>query len=138
MEPPLLDESGGKSISFAELLLLSAPNMRAALVKARGRVVGFVLFMTKAGAGEISIGCGNSLSGVRVRVSLGGECKEVDANDNSRSEERKSSISSCERIECSVRFRDGAGGALRYCLEDGTKKAISVCESMCLFCFLWL
>lgn len=70
-------------------LLRSCPNMRGPLVKARGRMYGFI--GGAGGAGDMSIGLGYSLSGVSVTGSRGGEFNETfEANESSRSDERSS------------------------------------------------
>ena len=82
------------------LLLISLPNKRPALVDARGRDCGLELPLADnresvvfgGGAGEMSIG---SQSGMKSRSFRGGELSEtLDAKESSRSDERKSSISS--------------------------------------------
>lgn len=85
----------------ARSLLTSRPKSRAELVNALGRpVLGFAseLFegYTRVGAGDISIGTGDSWG--NWRQSRGGEFNDmVDANDSSKSEDRNSSTSSCAR-----------------------------------------
>jgi hypothetical protein len=90
-----LDSEGLGVTLFAR----SAPNVRAALVKARGlRGLGACTSVggrVKTGAGEISIGSQSSFPDGRVMVWRGGELRDtVEAKDSSRSEERKSSTSS--------------------------------------------
>lgn len=115
IELPWIDGDGCNSGVEFKQLLMSFPKRRAALVKARGRPLDL-----GGGAGEISIGSAYSYSGVRVIESLGGEFNEtLEAKDNSRSEERKSSTSSRGREVASapVRFRTSATGALKNLSE---------------------
>lgn len=87
----------------------------------------------------MSIGSAYSYSGVRETGSLGGEFSDtVDANDSSRSEERKSSTSSRGREAASARFRTSAIGALKNLSEVGPKKGMSTSDGGFLFCFLFL
>jgi hypothetical protein len=97
------------------VLLTSFPNMRAAEVKALGRACGTDFVDLEGGAGEISIGFGYSLSsGVKGRVSRGGELMDTfDANESSKSEERNSSTSSRGRALLCRRTFTCAIGALR-------------------------
>lgn len=125
-ESALSAEVGATNVVVeAVLLLTSLPNIRAAVVNARGRPSGRGLSLTNGlakadlGAGEMSMASAYSLSGVRAMGSRGGEFSETfEANESSRSEERNSSISSCCRGRRSGRLRKGAEGALRNCVED--------------------
>lgn len=110
VEPALRDGGGPACI---DSLLRSCPNMREPLVKARGRMLGFI-----GGAGDISIGLGYSLSGVRVTVSRGGEFKETfEANESSRSDER----SSTSWLGWTWCLWECTGAALRYCVGSVKK-----------------
>ena len=103
----------GLGNSGLQLLLISFPNSRAPLVKARGLLLRDfnLLDGLTGGAGEISIGTQSEGKETRSR---GGEFKEtLEAKEISRSEDRTSSTISLFRINRWLILRDGANGGLR-------------------------
>jgi hypothetical protein len=73
----------------------------------------------RGGAGEISMGSHSSFAVMRLMVWRGGELRDtVEAKDNSRSEERKSSTSSRGCWWCMLAMFESTGGAERNWAED--------------------
>ena len=95
-------------------MLTSRPKVRAPLVNARGRLLGFA---ASSSFGRASVNTGlarvgdtsmRSLFGVWIVETCGGEWSDmVEANDNSRSDDKNSSTSSRGRWN---RLREGAAG----------------------------
>lgn len=137
-EPPTFGIGGKEGIGEAPLLM-SRPNVRAPLVRARGRV--FVLELVSSffregarenmefGGGDMSMRSARSLSGVPTDIARGGELRDiVEANESSRSDDRNSSTSSWGCGKGWLRLCEGAaGGAVQDCIlvADKAKKGIS-------------